>query len=201
MTPACPRPVLPSTAPLARTEAPPSRPPACRLLPVLSLHSSSSWCTSVTAIKAEYYEALSSTEFPPTLRLCVMTGQEVPDACATAALSPRPVGTPAFHCQLPFYLLPFFTDPLWEGMQSPSPSCHKADVPHLLDDPWLMQSQGGETAHQWAPALAAVGSPWDGGGRLPKAGGCLLPFRAEPDSVVTRLAGRARTSFLRLPGT
>lgn len=34
----------------------------------------------------------------------------------------------------PFHLLPFFTDPLWEGMQSLS-SCHNADVPRLLDDP------------------------------------------------------------------
>lgn len=73
--------------------------------------------------------------------------------------APRLAGPPLFTVSGPFHLLPFFTDPLWEGMQSLSPSCHNADVPRLLDDPWLMQSQGGETAHQWDPALAAAGSP------------------------------------------
>lgn len=70
-------------------------------------------------------------------------------------------------------------------------------MPHLLDDPWLKQSQGGETARQWGPALAVVGSPGTVVAGCLRSRGCLLPFRAEPDSVVTRLASRARTSFLR----
>lgn len=121
-----------------------------------------------------------------------------------APLWPFPQGQWApllFPVSTPFTCFPSSQTIPGKGWKSPSPSCHKADVPHLLDDPWLMQSQGGEMACQWSPALAVVGSPGTVVAGCLRSGGCPLPLRAEPDSVMTRLAGRARTSFLRLPGT
>lgn len=132
----------------------------------------------------------------PTLALWVRAGQAGPDARSTACPSPRQAGPSCLSLPAAlFHLLPFFTRLLWEGVAVSQPSYHNAELclpcttpaewstadikPGLRDGSWMEPSPGCSRL----PTGDDSGAP-------PKARGlAFLPFRAGPDSTVTRLVG------------